>query len=170
MNRYELFSKVVHELSNSNYAHKELIDMLPKNILRHVATYSNEEFGKFLNDAIPTSLSVTNVSMKNGDALIEFENGVTLQSDHESSCCEHHWLCVKDLTLEDFEGLKFDLKGDFFERIKGYGIALLPVHGHPVRIPGYGENNGYYSSELTLVLTKDNTVLKTFDITECQDY
>ena len=46
---------------------------------------------------------------------------------------------MEDLDLSDFDGLEFDLTNDnFFERIKGYGIALKPINGWAVRIPGYG--------------------------------
>jgi len=100
---------------------------------------------------------------------IEFDNGITLSSDHNQDCCEHHYLSFDDLTDEDFEGLEFDLTKDkFFERIEGYGIQLNPISGHPVRLPGYGSNNGYYSSNLDLVLSDGNKVVKTFDISECQ--
>lgn len=101
---------------------------------------------------------------------ITFDNGVTMSSEHSQDCCESHELYFKDLTLADFEGLEFDLSGDkFFERIDGYGIALLPLVGHPVRVAGHGYNNGYYSSDMTLALYGPNGFQKSFDISECQD-
>jgi len=97
--------------------------------------------------------------------FIEFDNGITLTSDHEQDCCEHHYLDFSGLKLEDFEGLDFDLSGDtFFEKVEDYGIRLLPTNGHPVSVPGYGSNNGYYSSNLGLILSDG----RKFDITECQ--
>ena len=78
-----------------------------------------------------------------------------------------------DLVLEELEHLEFDLTSGetaLFERIPGYGIALLPKNGHPVRIPGYGDNNGYYNSSIDLVLSKDGEVVATFEVSECQDY
>lgn len=99
---------------------------------------------------------------------LEFDNGLYLTSEHQQDCCESHYLSLKDLSLSDFEDLEFDLTSDnFFERIDGYGIALKPLIGHPVRIPGYGSNNGYYSSNLDLVLTRNHFV-KIFDISKCQ--
>jgi hypothetical protein len=100
---------------------------------------------------------------------IEFDNGVVLSSNHDQDCCESHYLSFSDLKLEDFENLHFDLSNDnFFTRIDGYGIELLPIKGHSVKVPGYGSNNGYYSSNLDLILTgKDFN--KTFDISDCQD-
>lgn len=43
-----------------------------------------------------------------------------------------------------------------------------PTDGHPVSVPGYGYNNGYYSANLTLVLGRPDATTK-FDISECQD-
>lgn len=102
---------------------------------------------------------------------IEFENGIKLYSHHDQDCYENHYLHMGDLTIEDFKGLEFNLSNDdFFERIEGYGICLKPLNGHPVRIPGYGSNNGYYSSNMDLLLTDDKTFTRTFDISNCQDY
>ena len=88
---------------------------------------------------------------------ITFDNGMKLYSNHDQDCCENHYLSMGDLTIADFDGLEFDLTNDdFFERIEGYGIALKPLNGFPVRIPGYGSNNGYYSSNLDLIITNTN--------------
>ena len=117
------------------------------------------------------------INMKNLKVLkvdsdtIEFENGVKLYSSHDQNCCESHYLDFNDLKIEDFKDLKFDLTNDdFFERIEGYGIALKSKNGFPVRIPGYGSNNGYYSSNIDLVVTNGKGFTKTYDISECQDY
>lgn len=101
---------------------------------------------------------------------IIFDDNTVLSSFHESDCCEHHYLSFDDVTLKDFEGLEFDLTNDnFFEKVDGYGIRLKPLNGHPVSIPGYGSNNGYYSSDLTLIVeNKDTAYYKDYDITECQ--
>lgn len=99
---------------------------------------------------------------------ITFSDGTKLYSKHLQDCCESHELTFSDLTLSDFDGLEFDLRGGgFFRKIPEFGIELLPVHGHPVRIPGHGYNNGYYGTDLTLVL--ENTGVRTeYNITECQ--
>jgi hypothetical protein len=111
------------------------------------------------------------VEIKNeDDGIIVFSNGYTLTTHHESDCCEHHYWSLTDLSLSDFDGLEFDLDGDdFFGRIKGYGICLVPTDGFPVRIPAYGSNNGYYSDNLSLVISKDDKIIKEYDITECQE-
>jgi len=100
---------------------------------------------------------------------VEFDNGCQLYSDHSQDCCESHYLDFTHIKLEDFEGLEFDLSNDnFFTRIEDYGISLNPTNGFPVRIPGYGYNNGYYSHELTLILTNNKDFTKSYDITDCQ--
>ena len=112
---------------------------------------------------------ITKVVKIDSDGL-EFENGVKLYSDHCHDCCESHFLSFSDIKLDDFDGLEFDLSNDnFFTRIPDYGIQLNPIKGYPVRIPGYGSNNGYYSSNLDLVLTDDKGFTKYYDISECQD-
>lgn len=105
------------------------------------------------------------------DEGLKFDNGISLYSEHDTDCCERHYMSTSDLTLEDFEGLEFDLSNDnFFERIEGYGIALKPINGFPIRIPAYGDNNGWYSSNLSLVISGEDGFKKIYDITECQDY
>ena len=100
---------------------------------------------------------------------ITFNTGEELSSAHICTCREKHYLCFKDLNLSDFDGLQFDLSGnDFFERVECYGIRLIPVVGFPVSIPGYGYNNGHYSANLSLVITKDGGGERTFEIDNCQ--
>jgi len=106
--------------------------------------------------------------IKVNSEYIEFENEIKLYSEHISDCCENHYLLLDDLELSDFEGLEFNLTNDFFfKKIEDYGIELIPINGHSIKIPGYGYNNGYYSTQLTLVLS-GRGFYKTFDITECQ--
>lgn len=105
-----------------------------------------------------------------GDEIL-FDDGTRLISDHYQECCESHYLWFGDIKEDDYEGLEFDLStDDFFERIEGYGIALKSLNGHPLRIPGYANNNGYYSSHLTLVIKLPSGDQREYDITECQDY
>jgi hypothetical protein len=102
------------------------------------------------------------------DYDIIFDDDSVLTSDHQQDCCEQHYLSFKDLTLEEVEGYEFSSPPDF-EKVPGYGIRLIPTKGHPVSIPGYGYNNGYYSCNLTLVYTNGGTETRT-DIIECQEH
>lgn len=107
--------------------------------------------------------------VKVGAEQIEFECGVILYSNHERNCCEGHYLSFKDLKLDDFDGLEFDLTtDDFFKKINDYGIELIPINGYSVKVPGYGSNNGYYSTDLQLCVTGAG-IDKEWDITECQE-
>lgn len=103
------------------------------------------------------------------DELV-FDNGFKLFSDHNQDCCEHHYLDFSDLTIGDFEDLEFNLANDyFFNRVEEYGIELKPLVGHVVRIPGYGLNNGYYGSNIDLVIADLNgKTIKSYDVSECQ--
>ena len=105
------------------------------------------------------------------DELI-FNDGTKIYSYHEPDCCEHHYLDLEHLDIDDFEGLEFDLTTDnFFNRIEGYGIELKPINGHSVKIPGYGYNNGYYGSGIDLIISDSNgKTIKSYDVSECQDY
>jgi hypothetical protein len=101
---------------------------------------------------------------------IIFENQWKLYSNHDQDCCETHYLDFSYQKLEDFEGLEFDLDSDLFSKIDGYGIELIPLIGFTVKIPGYGSNNGFYSSDLELILADSNgTIIKKWDITDCQE-
>ena len=103
--------------------------------------------------------------------VLFFDNGQKLKGHHDQDCCEHHWLSMENLSIDDFKGLEFDLSNDrFFERVVDYGIRLIPVNGFPISIPGYGSNNGYYSSNLDLIVTNNKGLETFYDITECQDY
>jgi len=109
------------------------------------------------------------VKIKN-DKLV-FNNGTKLFSNHEQDCCETHFLDFSDLEISDFDDLEFNLtSGDFFKRIEGYGIELVPIKGYSVKVPGYGYNNGYYSTDIELVIADINGVtIKSYDVSECQD-
>jgi hypothetical protein len=106
------------------------------------------------------------------DIYIEFENGIILYTNHDSECCESHYLSLEDLTIDDFKGLEFDLDSDnLINKVEGYGIELNPVNGYPIRIPGYGYNNGCYSDDIELILFDKNSKkeIKKYDITDCQN-
>ena len=109
----------------------------------------------------------TKIKEITGDIII-FENGYKLYSHHNKDCCENHWLDFEHLKKEDYQDLEFDLSNDdFFTRIENYGISLNATNNFPLRIPGYGSNNGYYSSNLKLILEVDRGK-REYDVSECQ--
>jgi len=103
---------------------------------------------------------------------IVFTDGTTIDDEHEQDCCEDHYLSYSDLTEQDFEGLLFDISNnDFIRKIEDYGIELVPINGHSVKIPGYADNNGFYSDELKLRINNKSLNQEfIIDITECQTW
>ena len=99
-------------------------------------------------------------------------DGSAISSSHDSDCCEDHWLDFAE-TSKDGEaiGLTLDLDGQWFREVPGYGIELVPAvpDRHPIRVPGYGSNNGYYGSNIDLLLTSPDGKVQTWDVSECQD-
>lgn len=104
--------------------------------------------------------------------LITFDDGSTLSSDHQSSCCEHHELDPTGIDLEEVKDLEFNLDlpiVELIEKVEGYGIRLKSTNNFPLSIPAYGYNNGYYSDNLLLTLTTKNKT-ENLDISECQEW
>lgn len=97
----------------------------------------------------------------------EFTDDLRLIDRHEISCCEQHYL---DWDEEDVpqENSQFETKCFQIEKIEGYGIALIPINGHKIRIPGYSNNNGFYSDNLTLDICFGRDRVYTIDIRDCQ--
>lgn len=104
--------------------------------------------------------------------FIQFDNGLSVISEHSQSCCESHYLAFNeaenllgaDIPIENFDE-------SFFERVEGYGIRLIQQNGHPISVPGYGINNGYYGSNIELVVKNESgKEIASFDVSECQDY
>lgn len=132
-----------------------------------------KRFGK-LNESIEGlvgSDSATNVKIYFiASDIIYFDNGYQLTYYHQDSCCETHWLDFTHIERGDYEDLEFNLSNDeFFTRIPDYGIQLNAVNNFPLRIPGYGENNGCYSSDLSLILADAEGNEKKYDISDCQN-
>ena len=100
-----------------------------------------------------------------------FSDGTRLVSSHDDDCCESHYLDFNHVDIADFEELEFDLTNDdFFTRIEDYGIELNPIHGHSIKIPGYGSNNGYYGDNIDLIIIGcQGEEVKRYDVSECQD-
>ena len=125
---------------------------------------------------------------KISDNAVLFDNGLILTAFHQSDCCEAHWLDFSvlrdnaknyvgtatgkavDLYKQEFAFEKTDAACiPKFEKVIGAGINLIDTEGNKYFIAGYGENNGYYSTNLELnVFYKDWTIWET-DIEDCQD-
>jgi hypothetical protein len=101
---------------------------------------------------------------------LEFDTGHTLHSFHEQDCCEIHYVDFDYMKLEDVQDLVFDISSsNFIEPVAKYGVRLAPTNNFPVSVPGYGENNGYYSTHLALILRDaEGKEIWNLNISECQ--
>lgn len=105
-----------------------------------------------------------------GDNII-FDDGFVISHWHPQDCCESHYLDYGDLDLKELQDAgEFDLTNDsFFEVVRDYGIRLISKSGYKIAIPGYADNNGYYSSDLILEVRNPKTgYKKDYDITDGQ--
>ncbi len=91
------------------------------------------------------------------DRLV-FDNGTEVYSQHEQDCCESVYAYFKALEDTTFMEEWFDT------------LSIEGVYSDGVRINGYFvpcyNTNGYYSSNLTLVIQKLGNELEYIDITE----
>lgn len=113
------------------------------------------------------------------DAII-FDDGYVMTSDHCSDCCEHHWLDFSNLatcnigtvtgkSINIYEQ-EFDFSnGINFRKVEGVGILLYDTEGNKYLINGYGKNNGYYGTDIDLVLYKGRMLKYEYDVSECQE-
>lgn len=104
------------------------------------------------------------------DEGIYCDNGYFIYSRHDPDCCEYHWLAFEEAD-DDLVGKQLNLSEEWFIRVEDYGIRLVPINEHEVCIPGYGQNNGYYSSNISLYIIDSNGfVIQEHDVSECQDW
>lgn len=92
---------------------------------------------------------------------IELSDGTNIYSFHDQDCCEHHWADFSVLEVNPDHKNPFD-KLDF-KGVEGLGFLM-----NGMLVNGYGDNNGYYSSNLDLVVTDGNTVYE-WDISDYQE-
>lgn len=99
---------------------------------------------------------------------IVFDNGYELEYYHEQDCCEHVYAdfeVLKDYNISTKTGKtinikEIDFKEDLEELIEGIqeqGFNMISKIGEKFFVPCYNEQNGYYSSELELILRKGKT-------------
>lgn len=129
---------------------------------------------------------IKNLKYKNtGGGPFTLENDeylIQMYDYHENDCCEEHfieWGYGLDQITEEmrFTVNTNDYCKGFIEKVEDYGIRIIPNPGtgHPIAFPGYGYNNGFYSTDLILIVVVfDKTSNTTFhkvelDISECQD-
>lgn len=108
------------------------------------------------------------------DDVITFDNGKTLQAFHDQDCCEQVYADFENMqVIGERENNYVDARDlDFFENIldsvvpiEDLGFYLVTKQGVCILVSCYDIQNGYYSSNLSLIY--DN---KEKDITGCTRY
>ena len=114
-----------------------------------------------------------------GEEYIILENDnkekLRVSSYHSTSCYESHYLDFSEIEDMMEDGTLFCVDTEdpssFFCKVEDFGIRLLPINSHPISVPGYGSNNGYYSSDIDLIV-EDLRLHKEelrVDVSECQN-
>lgn len=96
---------------------------------------------------------------------IIFDNEYELESYHEQDCCEHVYAdfeVLKDYNVSTKTGKTINIKDIDFEEhleyliqgIENEGFNMISKIGEKFFIPCYNSQNGYYSSELELILKR----------------
>ena len=93
------------------------------------------------------------------------DNEYELESYHEQDCCEHVYAdfeVLKDYNVSTKTGKTINIKDIDFEEhleyliqgIENEGFNMISKIGEKFFIPCYNSQNGYYSSELELILKR----------------
>lgn len=112
---------------------------------------------------------------------IKFDNGNYIEYYHYQDCCEEvyaDFLYIKDYNTIECDKTVFDLEFDenildHIEKVEEMGFNILDKNGNKVFVPCHDEQNGYYSSNLSLnYYNCDGECIKKLDITGCvkEDY
>ena len=115
----------------------------------------------------------TTVTVIHEDFLL-FSNDVRIKTIHRQSCCESVYAdfgSIEDSVLMS----NFPIINITLEAVDGSGIRLIAQHATRneqaiVFVPCYDFQNGYYSSNLELIICdKDNNLLGCFDVAHCTE-
>lgn len=101
------------------------------------------------------------------DGII-FDNGYELEYYHEQDCCEHVYAdfdILSNYNLSTKIGKTINIKEidfkeeleELIEGIQEQGFNMVSKIEEKFFVPCYNEQNGYYSSELELILRKGKT-------------
>ena len=99
---------------------------------------------------------------------IVFDNNYELRYYHEQDCCESVYAdfeMLKNYNVSVKTGKNINIKEiEFVETLESLvegvpqaGFNIISITGEKFFIPCYNEQNGYYSSDLELILVKDKT-------------
>lgn len=113
-----------------------------------------------------------------GEAL-KFDNGMVMETYHETECSEADWADFSVLAMYNVSTVTGEeiniFQVEFDEDIKNsivlvpdMGFKLVAKNGDKFFIPCYSDNNGCYSADLTLVVSKPDGTTEEIDISKCQ--
>ncbi len=99
---------------------------------------------------------------------IVFDNNYELRYYHEQDCCESVYAdfeMLKKYNVSVKTGKNINIKEiEFAETLESLvegvpqaGFNIISITGEKFFVPCYNEQNGYYSSDLELILVKDKT-------------
>ena len=112
---------------------------------------------------------------------IKFDNGNYLTADHEQDCCEHVYADFANMQIKtnvfanSISSDDLDFDEDLYNHItllKGVGFTITDKNGIELFISCYNSQNGYYSSNLTLLyhtITKPMPMDVYIDISDCTE-
>lgn len=80
---------------------------------------------------------------------IEFDNGNKIRYQHEQDCCENNYADFEQLE-ESALGVEFN-EDLTFEEVPWAGFRFGSVGTPMFFVPCYSEQNGYYSSSITII-------------------
>lgn len=102
------------------------------------------------------AVKIVKVSVEDG---IQFSDGTTIEDYHAPDCCER--------VYADWEALKTTgAEGESFKKIVIKGIPNGGIGLNEYFVPCYNQQNGYYSSDLELGVTRPNAERVRFDVSD----
>ena len=111
------------------------------------------------------------------DEEIKFNNGYILYYYHSQDCCEHVYAdfeVLKSYNLSTKTGKTINIKDiDFEENLQNLvegineaGFNMISKIGEKFFVPCYNQQNGYYGSDLDLILYKNKNYKETLNISD----
>ena len=120
-----------------------------------------------------------NASGYGDDGNIIIDGKYRINSYHNQDCCENvyaDWARMQyfpsipsgdgDVDVSTVKLVGDITKSSFVEPVEGVGFKIKCEQGY-ILVSCYDHQNGYYSSNLTLTCSGNNTVLWEMDISEC---
>lgn len=111
------------------------------------------------------------------DDYILFDNGYKLRAYHSQDCCENVYAdfeILKDYNVSTKTGKSIKIQEIDFEEsleqliqgIEEQGFNMVSKIEEKFFVPCYNSQNGYYSSNLELILYKSEKLKETLDISD----